>query len=281
MTSPAMSLEPLLDLPDVTLCCVDTREPALAIAALQRCTAGIRFAQVLLFTEATKLLQTPAGIRIVDLRLASVADYSVFLLRGLVQYLHTSHLLIVQWDGFVLDSTAWDPAFLRYDYIGAPWPEFNGARAVGNGGFSLRSRRLLQALQEPAIEPSHPEDICICHQHRERLERQHGIRFAPVELASRFAFERGAPAGPTFGFHGLFNFDRVLPPAALRLFLEALPDRLARGLDAHDLCRTLIRCGQLDAAAAIVAKRKQMGMHDRRTLRLRWMLWHARRRRRP
>ena len=119
--------------------------------------------------------------------------------------------------------------------------------------------------------------LCICDQHRGRLEAVHGIRFAPPELAARFAFERIDPGGPSFGFHGLFNFDRVLPADELRQQVMALPDHLARGLDAHDLCRRLIAQGSptsLDLAAELVAKRRRLGMHDRRTWRLRLqLLW--------
>ena len=34
----------MIELPGVTLCCVDTRHPGLALDAMQRCMAGIRFA---------------------------------------------------------------------------------------------------------------------------------------------------------------------------------------------------------------------------------------------
>ncbi|MBI5260009.1 MAG: hypothetical protein HY855_26150 [Burkholderiales bacterium] len=268
-----------LALPEVTLCCVDTREPTLALGALQHCMSHARFARVLLFTDPALLPSAPPGIERIAVRIDSVADYSHFMLRGLAPHLHTSHLLVVQWDGYVLDPAAWDPAFLQCDYIGAPWHDRPAERAVGNGGFSLRSRRLLQALQDPALAPAHPEDLCICDTHREALERRHGIRFASPAMAARFAYERTEPAGPTFGFHGLFNFDRVLPPAALGQRLATLPDALLRGLDGHDLCQRLIAQGRLDEAALIVAARRRLGMHDRRTLRLRarlaWARWRA------
>ncbi|HSW08057.1 DUF5672 family protein [Aquabacterium sp.] len=269
----------MLDLPELTLCCVDTREPALALAALQRCMAGIRFARVLLFTDTALVSEAPPGIELVPLRIASVAAYSEFMLRGLLPYLHSSHLLVVQWDGYVTSPGAWDPAFLHYDYIGAPWHDVAGERAVGNGGFSLRSLRLLQALQDPALPPSHPEDLCICQVHRDRLEQQYGLRFAPRAMAAHFAFERTEPSGPTFGFHGLFNFDRVMPLPELQRLLATLPDAMLQGLDGHDLCARLIHRGQLDAAALIVAARRRLGMSDRRTWRLRarlaWARWRG------
>jgi hypothetical protein len=147
---------------------------------------------------------------------------------------------------------------------------------VGNGGFSLRSRKLLQALQDPSLVMRHPEDLCICHDHRAWLEREHGMRFAPLALARRFAYERLLPEGPTFGFHGLFNLHRVMAPEALHTLVQRLPDALASGLDAHDLCAELIRLGRLDTAALLLAARSRLGMHDRRTWRLHWRLAMAR-----
>ena len=272
----------MLQLPQVTLCCVDTRQPALAIEALQRCRAGVRFGRTLLFTDlGAAPAEVPEGIELLPVSIASVADYSAFVLRGLAEHVRGTHLLVVQWDGFVLDPAAWDPAFLQYDYIGAPWHDVPGDAGVGNGGFSLRSVRLLRALHDPALAPSHPEDLAICRVHRAALEQRHGLLFAPRAVAERFAFERTARSGPTFGFHGLFHFDRVLPPAELHALLAQLPDEMLRGLDAHDLARQLIRAGRLDTAALIVDARRRLGMRDRRTWRLRaglgWARWRSRR----
>lgn len=267
---------PLLELPDVTLLCVDTRTPALGIAAMQHCQRQVRFADALLFTDPARLPMAPPGIRLVPLQIDSVQAYSDFMLRGLLPHVATSHVLVVQWDSFVLDAAQWDPDFLAHDYIGAPWRNEPPERAVGNGGFSLRSRRLLLALQDLTLVMRHPEDLCICHDHRARLEREHGIRFAPLALAQRFAYERLLPTGPTFGFHGLFNLHRVMAPEALHALVQSLPDSLARGLDAHDLCAALIALGRLDTAALLLAARRRLGMHDRRTWRLRWRLAVAR-----
>jgi hypothetical protein len=88
--------------------------------------------------------------------------------------------------------------------------------------------------------------------------------------------ERMQPAGPTFGLHGLFNLHRVMPPEALHTRLQGRPDSLARGLDAHDLCATLISPGRLDSATVLLDKRRRLRLHDRRTLRLRARLMLAR-----
>lgn len=269
----------MLELPDVTLCCVDTRHPALALEALARCRAHARFGRAVLFTDTRLQPAAPAGIELVDVRIDSVEAYSQFMLRGLAGYVATTHVLVVQWDGFIIDATAWDPDFLRCDYIGAPWHDVPGDAGVGNGGFSLRSRRLLQALQDPVLTPRHPEDLCICRDHRAALEQRHGIRFAPRALAERFAFERTVPSGPSFGFHGLFHFDRVLPADELPALLQRLPDGMLRGLDAHDLAERLIDAGRLHEAGLIVAARRRLGMTDRRSWRLRarlaWARWRS------
>ncbi len=265
-----------LNLPDVTLVCVDTRTPELGIAAMQHCQAQVQFADALLFTDPARVATPPPGIRLLPLQIDSVPAYSDFMLRGLLPQITTSHLLVVQWDGYVLDASQWDPAWLQCDYIGAPLRNEPPERAVGNGGFSLRSHRLLQALQDPALVMRHPEDICICHDHRAVLEQRHGLRFGTLDQARRFAYERLLPGGPTFGFHGLFNMHRVMPPADLLALVASLPDGLARGLDAHDLCAELIGQGQLDTAGLLLAARKRLGMNDRRTWRLRWRMATAR-----
>jgi hypothetical protein len=259
----------MLDLPHVTLVCVDTREPTFALWAMRRTMSGIRFGDVVLFTEAARLAEPPEHARVVDVRVDTIEEYSQFMLRGLAGHTHTSHVLVIQWDGFVTHPQHWSADFLQWDYIGARWHDRPRDQSVGNGGFSLRSRRLLQALQDPQIRISHPEDVCICSENRLLLEQRHGIRIAPPEVAERFAYERIAPDGPTFGFHGLFNLPRELPPTEVMRFLHAMPDALARSLDAHDLCRRLIRAGELAAAAELLAKRRRLGMRDRRTWRLR------------
>jgi Protein of unknown function (DUF5672) len=267
---------PKLALPNVTLACVDTRTPQLALAALERCMAQVSFARVVLFTDTTTQRSFPAGVDDVHVSISSMTEYSQFMLRGIAAHITTPFVLVVQWDGYVLNADAWDPEFLTCDYIGAPFRSAPDGWFVGNGGFSLRSARLLAAMQDPGMIISNPEDICICHENRLRLERDHGIRFATTELASRFAFERVAPDGPTFGFHGLYNMHRVLDDAALQALMRAMPDEMVCGVDGRDFCRALIADGRLELAATIISKRRRLGLLDNRTLRLRAALRGAR-----
>jgi hypothetical protein len=138
-------------------------------------------------------------------RLNSKEAYSRFCLRHMVDFIETPFALIVQWDGYVVNGRAWAGAFRKYDYIGAVWHEKfpPGVPMVGNGGFSLRSRKLLKAIKQLPLIPGVPEDRVICHTYGQRLEREFGIRFAPVKIADRFAYEFRVPDEMPFGFHGM------------------------------------------------------------------------------
>jgi hypothetical protein len=121
------------------------------------------------------------------------------------RYVTTSHMLSIHLDGYIIHPYMWDPAWLQYDYIGAPWPlEWNSAR-VGNGGFCLKSRRLLNRVaQLPWMNV--PSDILVCNHYRELLLAE-GYKFAPLEIAALFSVELRIPEAPvkTFGFHGMHD----------------------------------------------------------------------------
>lgn len=110
-----------------------------------------------------------------------------------------SHVLVVQWDGFVVNADAWTDEFLEYDYIGAPWPD----GVVGNCGFCLMSVKLLMCLSELGLkaEDCYPADVVLCRKLRPMLEAM-GCRWAPRDLALRFSQEGGQYQG-SFGFHGI------------------------------------------------------------------------------
>lgn len=74
----------------------------------------------------------------------------------------------------------------------------------------MRSRSLLEALQDAAIDSWHPEDRAICREHRSYLEERHGIVFAADDIADRFSFEHLEIAALPFGFHSLTNLTRFV-----------------------------------------------------------------------
>jgi hypothetical protein len=201
-----------LSLPDVTLCAATSVNLAATLAALRRCLEQCEFGHALLFTDLA-VADPPDGLEVIAIdRLASTRAYSRFLLAELPPYVATSHCLIVQWDGFILRPAAWDPGFLGFDYIGAVWPQFNDGAMVGNGGFSLRSKRLMDACRMIGATEDHPEDVAICRTHRTRIERDFAMRFADPATAARFSYERTSSSGCEFGFHGVFNLPAELGP---------------------------------------------------------------------
>lgn len=241
-----------LDLASVTLVAVTSVAIEATVEALNASMTQANFARALLLSDREPLAHPGIEWRQIG-RLGSREDYSRFILHELVDHITTSHALCIQWDGFVLCGEAWDPAFLGYDYIGAPWPHFRDGHNVGNGGFSLRSRRLLEACRKLPFDRSQLEDVLICRQWRPELEQQ-GIRFAPEAVARRFSYERTKPSGDEFGFHGAFNLVRMLrPSAAFRLFRLLEPGMLARS-ERWQLLRWALRRGRLRLALEMLRR---------------------------
>jgi Protein of unknown function (DUF5672) len=221
-----------LDLPTVTLACVDSINHVAALAALRASMSQCRFSRVIWVTNN---LPADLDVRDIDIircpHLNAEAAYSNYMFRELLPHVRTPQVLVQQWDGFVADNTAWNDQFLNYDYIGAPWqksPDRSDAHRVGNGGFSLRSRRLLEALADPTLQPCHPEDVAIGVSYRPWLEQTKGITFAPLEVAELFSYEGTVPK-PTFGFHGMQALSGRLSPHELARLLRVLPLITRRG----------------------------------------------------
>lgn len=222
-TSVLPSVRKRLQLPQVTLCAVTSVNVAATLRALELCVAQVAFANCLLLTDAVVASPHPE-IRVVPIaRLESSAAYSNFILSNLVDYIETTHCLVAQWDGHVLDATRWQDAFLDQDYIGASWPQFQDGHDVGNGGFSLRSRRLMKACRAPEFVPLHPEDMAIGRTNRTWLEAQ-GYRFASRELSDAFSTERTGSLHTSFGYHGVFNMPDAIGAEAFWQTYRALDD---------------------------------------------------------
>ena len=243
-----------LKLDNVTLCCVDCVNIPLALQAMQRSMAACEFPRAILFTSES--VDAPAGIEIVTIPpIRSKREYSQFLVKRMPQYIETSHLLVMQWDGFVVRPEVWDPRFLECDYIGAPWPADLSPVAVGNGGFSLRSRKLLDALLDPSFpeEAIVHEDQAICVHFRDRLESEFGIRFAPADLAARFAHETSHNGQPTFGFHGPQNLWMYWTDAEVENFVRSVSRPVLRHPEVTWLARHLYTAERLRECARVAS----------------------------
>lgn len=198
----------------VDLICVDGRLDVLESSRSYRAIAyscrNITFNNVMFLSPVGLEQLDVAGLISEEIQyikippLNSLSQYSGFMLDECYKYVHSNHSLIIQNDGFIINPDCWDNEFLYYDYIGAPWPHhFNFVNRVGNGGFSLRSRKLMIAASEnPAPIPNNKgaEDVIICNEKKFELEKL-GFKFAPVELAAKFSQEC-IQEPKTFGFHG-------------------------------------------------------------------------------
>jgi tetratricopeptide (TPR) repeat protein len=253
----------------ITLVAIDCAYAALAAKALKRSAALLPAARVLLLTDSKEAFD---GVEVVNIApIKSRAAYSRFILKELAHHIATDAALVVQWDGFVIHDEAFAEEFWNYDYIGAKWPHKQGDFRVGNGGFSLRSKKLLDALRDDAIEfrEEENEDESICIRYRELLETKYDIAFASERVADRFAFDVSRPLGRTLGFHGVFNFWQVLSNDELIAFARIAPETIAEGLGFAALTKNLVDLKRNEVAREFVTRRLASLPNDAAALDLR------------
>jgi len=217
---------------DVTLVCVTSVKLPQSIMALKYCMNQMQFGAVKLITHEPSVVKEN-GISVEYCRhLTSVEAYSHFIIFDLHRHIDTKYCLIIQHDGFIINADAWDDDFYNYDYIGAPWPLIEGGvldphenlRRVGNGGFSFRSKKLLEVSNKeyiPFVATTRgvinyykhnnsgwcAEDVVICI-YNPLLYERHGCVFAPYEVACKFSRECTVDMNlqrNTFGTHGPMN----------------------------------------------------------------------------
>lgn len=262
----------MLNLNQVTLLCIESRSRDLALFALNQCTKNVNFKKVVLMTDLNKHNGAHEGIELVSVpTINTTRDYSLFLLSDITPLIEGTHVLIIQWDSFITNPALWDQIFLDYDYIGAPWPH-HPKTPVGNGGFSLRSVKLIKALQNEQIIKAHPEDQAICINNRKFLEDECGIKFAPTEIAEKFAIERG-PWRDSFGFHGMFNFAKLLDSEPLDFYIKKTPKEFLGGLDTYELIEDLITRKKIEEAGLLLSRSRPIKERKYRFHRMHLKLW--------
>lgn len=193
----------MVEIKDLTIICVDTKNYGRATHALKKSMEQVKVDRVMFLTDIDLAIE---GVEVIKIEpISGKKQYSRFIIKELYKYFDTLHCLLIQWDGFVICGESWDPAFLEYDFLGAPWLYEDG-RNVGNGGMSVRSLKLQTILgTSDFIEVTHPEDDVICRLYGGWLNRVHGIKIATEDIAERFSYELRSPVHKTFGFHGFFH----------------------------------------------------------------------------
>jgi hypothetical protein len=187
----------VINLPNVTLFTIDTtKEIDKTLRALYTSMNGINYGAVKLVTTKNQI---------------------------------EKHKAYLENDGITLEEPVIEVNnYNDYNYyvIGAPWAygedsyidPFGNHHRVGNGGFSLRSKKLLDVPSRvevpwevnnsdfywmpPGVINYHEDgNICV---HNRHIYVEHGCKFAPVEVAVKFSQEARVPEceGITpFGFH--------------------------------------------------------------------------------
>ena len=203
-----------LQLPSVTLCIIDCVNATRAINVLEHCKKQADFGAVKLLTNFPTDYEHKVKIR----PLNSLVAYSIFMLTKVHEYIDTPHMMIVQRDGWILNPESFNPAWLELDYIGPIFVQYDH---VGSGGFSLRSKKLMQntayntpewdwsqrQADEIQTKLSYYEDGVIC------LSGMYN-QFKKATLEEAAIFAQGGNRNPKyyverpFGFHGTWaNID--------------------------------------------------------------------------
>ena len=207
-----------MDSKKITLVSVACTKVPDTIKAIRECQKYFNFAESILITHEDIKEE---GIKVIKVEKLDYKGYNEFVAMELWRYIDTDYCLLVQNDGYIINPEKWIDEFLEYDFVGAGWPippeedkttyrtPSGNLIRVGNGGFSLRSRRLLRAPTVLELEFSDEgtgfphEDGWLCCHKREILE-DNGIKFAPLEVAVKFSRELPIPELKdmnTFGFH--------------------------------------------------------------------------------
>lgn len=213
------------ELDNVTLLVVSSIKFKSTLHALEECRKKIKFHKTLLISHEKPAFY-PDDIEWQECpRICNINDYNRYMIYDLHKHVETDFCLCINYDGYVVNPDKWDDEFLNWDYIGAPWllrndayiDPFGNHIRVGNGGFSLRSRKLLNVpnLTEVPFEVNtgnfykhmnaglYNEDGNICVHNRHIFEK-FGCKFAPLEVAIRFSKENEVPEAvgiDAFGFH--------------------------------------------------------------------------------
>lgn len=201
----------------ITLVAVSTDKPISTIKALEKSIELFPFFEKHLLLSSYDSIKN--NIEIKKVSISSYTEYNKFMIENINSYINTDFALVIQDDGYIINPSCWSDSFLDFDYIGAPWP-WHGV--CGNGGFSLRSKKLLELSSRLKYNSAHheyeccPEDAFIC---QKEFNRQYfldnGIKFADIFTAARFSYENPIPYLPqhtiknSFGFHGKFNLSKI------------------------------------------------------------------------
>ena len=204
------------------------------IRALHTCMEAAEFGAVKFVTSekvieerGEELLKDGIVCKAPSIPVKNMKDYARHMIYHTYEHVDTEFVLTIQHDGFIINPLGWRDEFFDYDYIGAPWPwreqgfvtPYGEHIAVGNGGFSLRSKKLIELPSKVdvpfdvvakndfykmfgAINWNEDGNICV---HNRHIFEEHGCKFAPADVAKYFSHESPLDINRgiiPFGYHG-------------------------------------------------------------------------------
>lgn len=193
-----------LQLKNISLISFNCVDPIRSAKALLYSSKHIDFAKMILVSNK-KPVQLPSNIEFVETDAKTHKDSCQWTYTGLPYLVDTDYCLFIHDDGFVINPHLWNPEWLQYDYIGAPWKNFGQINRVGNGGFCLRSRKFFELMKRIEYRGTHCDTELTNDYYQYFI--QNGCRYAPVEVAMKFSlesriFECEYDINNCFGFHG-------------------------------------------------------------------------------
>ena len=216
-----------LYLKEVTLVAVATIDVEKAAMALRYSKVAIDFAESLLIANYKPWnLSNDINYKRIS-PFNDVGEWGKFIIYDLHKYIKSKYIILVHDDGFIVNPSLWDNNFLKYDYIGAPWPfpkdkhsyrtKYGEIVDVGNS-VSLRSKRILEMpsklnLSWESFHGNFHEDGFLCVKNRDILISK-GIKFADSKTAYRFSIETKLDDydnKTSFAFHKWFDNNRNYP----------------------------------------------------------------------
>jgi len=210
----------MLILKNIDAIVIDSKNYFEALRAINVSKKQIEFGNIFFFTDVDKDFFDGFDIDKINFikiqKINNLNDYNNFCLR-IANYSDNDFAMIIHHDGFVMNTDIWSNNFLDYDYIGAPWPlnlqmQWGVPNRVGNGGFSLRSKKLLNLINRFESTYGMHEDMFISNGIKD-IALSEGIKYCDPTTAMKFSFELSCHdldatefnPNKHFGFHGQYD----------------------------------------------------------------------------
>ena len=241
----------MLELPAVSLFCIDCNETALSLAAVEQSLVRFKFAETVFVTDRSVEIETMRVVHIPDLREpGAMSRFITRSLAGSVGNVGSTHALLIGWDAFVTNPDAWTDQFLDFDIV-TPRRKVEGAPAI-TPALALLSRRLLEHWRDGSFPADADVLTALRAGSSDVVFLLRDAKRAPVELSERFAHGDYAPVGTPLGFERLCNMWMLFQPRDLDAFIAMASPDVLQARDALSLAVNLHALGRINEAITLL-----------------------------